>query len=41
VRRGYGNAVDRWNAARVRLLPSQAERNAFSSPVLDALGLNA
>jgi hypothetical protein len=41
VRRGYGNAVDRWNAARARLLPSQAERSAFSSPVLDALGLNA
>jgi hypothetical protein len=41
IRRAFGGDVDRWNAARRRLLPDQAERNAFSTPVIDAWGLNA
>lgn len=40
VRANYGGAVDRWNATRALLLPSAAERNLFSSPYLDGLGLN-
>jgi hypothetical protein len=41
VRANYGGAVDRWNATRKLLLPNAAERNLFSSPFLDGLGLNA
>jgi hypothetical protein len=41
VRNGYGSAVDRWNAARRLLLPTQAERDAFASPFIDSVGLNA
>jgi D-arabinono-1,4-lactone oxidase len=41
VRAAYGGNVDRWNAARRQLLPDQAERNAFSSDFIDAVGLNA
>jgi hypothetical protein len=41
VRAAYGGDVDRWNATRALLLPGAAERNAFSSPFLDGLGLNA
>lgn len=40
VRNAYGSSVDRWNATRKLLLPDAAERNAFSSPLLDSLGLN-
>lgn len=40
VRNAYGGAVDRWNATRHLLLPDAAERHAFSSPFIDALGLN-
>jgi hypothetical protein len=40
VRANYGGAVDRWNATRQLLLPDAAERNMFSSPFLDGLGLN-
>lgn len=40
VRAAYGGDVDRWNAARKLLLPDQAERNAFSSDFIDAVGLN-
>jgi FAD/FMN-containing dehydrogenase len=41
VRNGYGGGVDRWNQARRMLLTSQAERNLFSSPLLDGFALNA
>lgn len=41
VRANYGGAVDRWNATRKLLLPDAAERNLFSSPFWDGLGLNA
>jgi FAD binding domain len=41
VRSGYGGAVDKWNAARRTLLPDPVERNLFSSPFIDAVGLNA
>ena len=41
VRANYGGAVDRWNATRRLILPDAAERNMFSSPFLDGLGLNA
>lgn len=41
VRRGYGSNVERWNAARRLLLPTQAERDAFSSPFINGVGLNA
>lgn len=41
VRANYGGAVDRWNATRKLLLTNPAERNLFSSPFLDGLGLNA
>jgi hypothetical protein len=41
VRAAFGGNVDRWNAARRQLLPDQAERNAFSSDFIDAVGLNA
>lgn len=40
VRANYGGAVDRWNATRRLLLPDAAERDMFSSPFLDGLGLN-
>jgi FAD binding domain len=40
VRAAYGGAIDRWNATRALLLPNAAERNLFSSPFLDGLGLN-
>ena len=41
VRSAFGGNVDRWNVTRKLLLPNAAERNAFSSGVIDALGLNA
>lgn len=41
VRRGYGGSVDRWNQVRKLLLPDAVERDAFSSPFLDDVGLNA
>jgi hypothetical protein len=41
VRANYGGAVDRWNATRRLILTDAAERNMFSSPFLDGLGLNA
>ncbi len=40
VRNGFGGAVDQWNATRHLLLPDVAERHAFSSPFIDAVGLN-
>jgi hypothetical protein len=40
VRNAFGGAVDRWNQTRQALLPNAAERNLFSSPFLDGLGLN-
>jgi hypothetical protein len=41
VRAAFGGDVDRWNATRKLLLPNAAERKAFSSGVIDGLGLNA
>lgn len=41
VRNAFGGNVDRWNATRRLLLPDPAERNVFSSPLLDGWGLNA
>ena len=41
VRANYGGAVDRWNATRRLILTDAAERDMFSSPFLDGLGLNA
>ena len=41
LRRSYGSDIDRWNEARHRLLPGPAERNVFSTPLFDSLGLNA
>ena len=40
VRANYGGAVDRWNATRRLILTDAAERDMFSSPFLDGLGLN-
>lgn len=40
VRASYGSAVDDWNRARHVLLPTQAERDSLSSPLLDSVGLN-
>jgi hypothetical protein len=40
VRNAFGGAVDRWNATRKILLDNPAERNMFSTPFLDGLGLN-
>jgi FAD/FMN-containing dehydrogenase len=40
VRAAFGSGVDRWNAARRILLPDRAERDLFSSPFIDAIGLN-
>ena len=40
VRNAFGGNVDRWNAVRKIILPTQAERDMFSSPFLDGLGLN-
>jgi hypothetical protein len=40
VRASYGSAVDDWTAARHRLLPSNAERDTFSTPLFDSIGLN-
>ncbi len=41
VRAAFGGAVDRWNATRQLILTDAAERDMFSSPFLDGLGLNA
>jgi FAD/FMN-containing dehydrogenase len=41
LRRNYGSDLDRWTEARHRLLPDAAERTTFSTPVFDAVGLNA
>tara|TARA_R110000772_G_scaffold57854_5_gene130965 strand:- start:1112 stop:1873 length:762 start_codon:yes stop_codon:yes gene_type:complete len=41
VRNGYAGNVDRWNQVRKLILPDAAERDAFSSPFLDKVGLNA
>ena len=40
VRNSFGSAVDDWTAARHILLPDKAERNSFSSRLLDSIGLN-
>jgi FAD binding domain len=40
VRNAFGGAVDRWNTMREILLPNAAERDLFSSPFLDSIGLN-
>lgn len=40
VRASYGSNVDRWNDVRKALMPSAAERNTFSSALLDKIGLN-
>lgn len=40
VRANYGGAVDRWNVTRRLILTNAAERDMFSSPFLDGLGLN-
>jgi hypothetical protein len=40
VRNAFGGGVDRWNLVRRSLLTNVAERNMFSSPYLDGLGLN-
>jgi FAD binding domain len=40
VRANYGGAVDRWNATRRLIVTDAAERDIFSTPFLDGLGLN-
>lgn len=40
VRASYGSAVDDWNRVRNTLLPTKAERDSLSSPLLDSAGLN-
>jgi hypothetical protein len=40
VRASYGSAVDDWNKVRRALMPDKAERDTFSSPLLDSAGLN-
>jgi hypothetical protein len=40
TRRLYGDRVDRWRAARDRLLPDAAVREAFRNAFLDELGLS-
>ena len=40
TRRLYGDRVDRWKAARDRLLPDPAVREAIRNVFLDELGLN-
>jgi hypothetical protein len=37
----YGGNVLRWNQVRRALLPDAAERNTFSLPLFDSIGLNA
>jgi len=41
VRASYGSNIDRWSSARHMLLPDKAERDVFSIPLFDTLGLNA
>jgi hypothetical protein len=40
VRNAFGGGVDRWNVVRQTLLPDAAERDMFSSPFLNGIGLN-
>lgn len=40
VRNAFGGNVDRWNTVRKNLFSSAAEKDAFSSDLLDQLGLN-
>lgn len=40
LRASYGSDIDRWNAVRRGLL-DPAERHIFSTPLIDAIGLNA
>ncbi len=40
TRRLYGDRVDRWKAARDRLLPNPTVREAIRNPFLDELGLS-
>lgn len=40
VRNSFGSAVDDWTRARHALLPNKAERDTFSSRLLDSIGLN-
>jgi hypothetical protein len=39
VRAYFGGRVDRWIAARSRILPTQRARSVFTNPLLTALGL--
>ncbi len=39
IRSFFGGRVDRWIAARSRILPTQRARSVFSNPLLSALGL--
>jgi hypothetical protein len=41
VRAYYGNRVDRWKAARSRLLTTPEARTVFSTPLLGNVGLEA
>ena len=41
TRRLYGDRVDRWVAARERLLPDAAVREVFRNEFLDELGLSS
>jgi hypothetical protein len=40
-RRLNSRAIARWNEIRRGLLPNAAERNLFSLPPFDSIGLNA
>ncbi|WP_310496249.1 FAD-binding protein [Sandarakinorhabdus sp.] len=41
VRASYGSNLDRWTAARHALMPDKGERDVFSIPLFDHIGLNA
>jgi hypothetical protein len=40
LRRAFGSGIDRWNQIRHEILPSEEERDAFSTTFIDGLGLN-
>ena len=40
VRASFGGAVDDWTGVRHALMPDKAERDVFSSDLLDSVGLN-
>ncbi len=40
VRNSYGSALDDWTGVRHALMPDKAERDTFSTALLDSIGLN-